>query len=85
MKITGSTKADHYNRIPSQSELTFTSDAAYAHITTNNTIEGTEWRALPDLDSDVPLKPGATKQALLDAMQGHILAEGQLMGKYQRR
>ena len=37
------------------------------------------------LDSDPPLKPGATKQDLLNAMKGHILAHGQLMGKYQRR
>ncbi len=30
--------------------------------------------------------PGSTRKAdLLKAMQGHILAEGQLMGKYRRR
>lgn len=36
------------------------------------------------LDILLALKPGATKRELLQAMQGHILAEGQLMGKYQR-
>lgn len=36
------------------------------------------------LDSVLELKPGATKNELLGAMQGHILAEGQLMGKYKR-
>jgi len=30
------------------------------------------------------LKPGLTKKELLQAMEGHILAEGQLMGTYQR-
>jgi Raf kinase inhibitor-like YbhB/YbcL family protein len=30
------------------------------------------------------LAPGATKAQLEDAMKGHILAEGQLMGTYQR-
>jgi phosphatidylethanolamine-binding protein (PEBP) family uncharacterized protein len=25
-----------------------------------------------------------TKEQLLDAMKGHIVAEGQLMGRYQR-
>ncbi|MDR3627243.1 MAG: YbhB/YbcL family Raf kinase inhibitor-like protein, partial [Ignavibacteriaceae bacterium] len=30
------------------------------------------------------LETGATKQQLLDAMKGHILAEAQLTGKYQR-
>jgi Raf kinase inhibitor-like YbhB/YbcL family protein len=37
------------------------------------------------LDLQPDLKPGATKARLLDAMKGHILAEGQLMGTYQRR
>lgn len=36
------------------------------------------------LDQMLGLKPGATKKELLKAMKGHVLAEGQLMGKYQR-
>jgi Raf kinase inhibitor-like YbhB/YbcL family protein len=36
------------------------------------------------LDVAVDLPPGASKAELLDAMKGHILAEGQLMGKYKR-
>jgi len=36
------------------------------------------------LDSLLSLKPGATKNALLKAMEGHVLAQGQLMGTYQR-
>jgi phosphoserine aminotransferase len=42
------TKADSYARIPAQSELKLTPGAAYVHITSNNTIEGTEWKTLPD-------------------------------------
>jgi len=57
--VTGSTKADHYNRIPTERELTLTSGAAYVHITTNNTIEGTEWRTPPDV-GDVPLVADAS-------------------------
>ncbi|RMF84930.1 MAG: YbhB/YbcL family Raf kinase inhibitor-like protein [Nitrospinota bacterium] len=37
------------------------------------------------LDTVLQLKPGATKKKLLRAMQGHILAQGELMGTYQRR
>ncbi len=37
------------------------------------------------LDRELPLEPGATKQNLLNAMKGHILAEGQLMGRYGRK
>jgi Raf kinase inhibitor-like YbhB/YbcL family protein len=36
------------------------------------------------LDSQVTLKPGATKDDLLKAMEGHILATGQLVGTYQK-
>jgi phosphoserine aminotransferase len=47
--IAGSTKTDNYTRIPTQQELKLTPGSAYVHITTNNTIEGTEWKALPDV------------------------------------
>ena len=36
------------------------------------------------LDTALDLDSGITKAQLVEAMQGHILAEGQLMGKYQR-
>jgi phosphoserine aminotransferase len=57
--VTGSTKADNYSRIPAQSELQFTPGAAYVHMTSNNTIEGTEWKSLPDV-GDVPLVSDAS-------------------------
>lgn len=37
------------------------------------------------LDTMLDLKPGATKSDVLNAMEGHVLAQGQLMGTYQRR
>lgn len=37
------------------------------------------------LDKMLDLKPGVTKEQLLKAMAGHILAEAQLMGKYKRQ
>ncbi len=36
------------------------------------------------LDRFLDLQPGATKDQVTAAMQGHILAEGELMGRYQR-
>jgi Raf kinase inhibitor-like YbhB/YbcL family protein len=36
------------------------------------------------LDKLPDLAPGATKEQLVAAMKGHILAEGQLMGRYGR-
>ena len=37
------------------------------------------------LDKMLELKPGATKKDVEAAMKGHILAEGQVMGTYQRK
>ena len=36
------------------------------------------------LDSRLPLETGSTKAQLLQAVEGHILDQGQLMGRYQR-
>ena len=37
------------------------------------------------LDTLLALAPGATKAEVEKAMQGHLLAQGQLMGKYKRQ
>ncbi len=36
------------------------------------------------LDTSLGLKPGATKEEVLDAIKGHIIAEGELIGTYER-
>ena len=36
------------------------------------------------LDVELPLKPGATKGEVESAMQGHIVAQGEIMGRYKR-
>ena len=51
---TGSTAADGYSRIPTDAECELTPGAAYVHMTSNNTIEGTEWHRLPAV-GEVPL------------------------------
>ena len=59
VNIAATTKADGYARIPRQEELKLTRGAAYVHITTNNTIEGTEWKTLPDV-GNAPLVADAS-------------------------
>jgi phosphoserine aminotransferase len=54
VNIAATTKSESYARIPRQDELKLTPNAAYVHMTSNNTIEGTEYKALPDV-GDVPL------------------------------
>lgn len=56
---TGSTAADNFSRIPADAECHFTPGAAYVHMTSNNTIEGTQWHRLPRT-GDVPLVSDAS-------------------------
>jgi Raf kinase inhibitor-like YbhB/YbcL family protein len=37
------------------------------------------------LDEELGLKPGATKDDVQNAMKGHILSEGELIGTYKRK
>jgi len=54
VKIAGSTEGEKFTRVPKQSELTLDGTAAYVHMTSNNTIYGTEWKWLPETGT-VPL------------------------------
>jgi Raf kinase inhibitor-like YbhB/YbcL family protein len=36
------------------------------------------------LDAPLSAEPGLEKKALLEKMEGHVLAEGELMGTYER-
>ena len=51
VEVVASSEAENYNHIPKHFEVP--ADAKYLHITTNNTIFGTEWHTLPD--THVPL------------------------------
>jgi len=54
-RIAGSTEKDKkFTRVPKQSELELDPNAAYAHLTSNNTIFGTQWHEFPDTGS-VPI------------------------------
>ena len=53
-KVAGSSEDTNFNRIPKQSELTLDPDAVYVHITSNNTIAGTQWATFPDT-GNVPI------------------------------
>ncbi len=52
VEIAGSAKETNYTSIPE--ELSVSPTAAYLHITTNETIAGTQWHAIP-YDCGVPL------------------------------
>src|SRR5687767_66954 len=47
--VAASTEDGNFKRIPAQSDLKLTAGSAYVHMTTNNTIHGTQWHQLPDV------------------------------------
>ncbi|MEC1180130.1 3-phosphoserine/phosphohydroxythreonine transaminase [Metasolibacillus meyeri] len=63
--VAASTKDHHYKHIPAIDELNLNDAAAYVHITTNNTIYGTQWKEFPattapliaDMSSDILSTP----------------------------
>jgi phosphoserine aminotransferase len=52
--VAATTDSEQFRRVPTSSELTLTPGAAYVHITSNNTIFGTQFHDVPDV-GDVPL------------------------------
>jgi phosphoserine aminotransferase len=46
--VAASTEAGGFKRVPGQGEIKLTPNAAYVHMTSNNTIFGTEWHHLPE-------------------------------------
>ncbi|MEZ5316409.1 MAG: 3-phosphoserine/phosphohydroxythreonine transaminase [Vicinamibacterales bacterium] len=52
--VAATTAGESFKRVPRQDELELTSDAAYVHMTSNNTIFGTEFHDVPRV-GDVPL------------------------------
>ena len=61
-----STKEHNHNTIPKIEDLKYNDDDAYVHLTSNNTIYGTQWKDFPntanvplivDMSSDIMSKP----------------------------
>ena len=52
-----------FTRVPSQHEIHLNPSAAYVHITSNETIEGVEWKTEPDV-GDVPLVSDSSSNIL---------------------
>lgn len=59
VNVAASTEGEHFRRVPIQAELHLDPEAAYVHITTNETIHGVEWKYDPDT-GNVPLVADAS-------------------------
>jgi phosphoserine aminotransferase len=76
-QIAASTKDEQYRRVPALDEIRLSPNAAYVHITSNETIQGTQWHKWPntgdrplvaDMSSDILSRPlEARKFALIYA------------------
>jgi phosphoserine aminotransferase len=53
--IAATGEATNFDRIPQASEIHYSAKPAYVHLTTNNTIYGTQWRTEPAVPAGVPL------------------------------
>lgn len=54
VNVAATTESENFKRVPRQDEITLTPNAAYVHMTTNNTLFGTEWAQEPHVGT-VPL------------------------------
>ena len=61
--VAATTADGGFTRVPGQDELALNSKAAYVHFTTNETIEGVEWKKEPEVGS-VPLIADASSDIL---------------------
>src|SRR6267154_3136726 len=72
--VAASTEPDKFTRVPRQNEIKLSADPSYVHMCTNNTIEGTQWRTMPetgnallvaDMSSDIASRPIEVKKFAL--------------------
>lgn len=54
VNVAGTTKELNYTRITAPAEIKLSQNSAYVHLTSNNTIYGTQWKDFPDF-GDVPV------------------------------
>jgi phosphoserine aminotransferase len=78
IKVIASSKPTKFDHVPEITPQMIEADAAYLHITTNNTVYGTRWNRFPQIGS-VPLVGDATSEILsrvMDYTQFGILYAG---------
>jgi len=72
--VAASTEPEKFTRVPRQNEIKLSADPSYVHMCTNNTIEGTQWRTMPetgnallvaDMSSDIASRPIDVKKFAL--------------------
>jgi phosphoserine aminotransferase len=78
--IAASTELEKFARLPRRDEMKFSPDASYVHLCTNNTIEGTQWTALPETGPETG--PGTGNVPLVADMSSDIASRPIHVKKY---
>jgi phosphoserine aminotransferase len=70
-RIAATSEPEKFTSVPRANEIDLASDASYVYMCSNNTIEGTQWRAMPrtgdvplvaDMSSDILSRPVNVRQ-----------------------
>ena len=83
VNVAASTKNENYSRLPRPSELRLTPGAAYVHVTSNNTIEGTQYKTLPETGtcrSSTTHRPTCSAARSTSAARPHLAGAQKNMG-----
>lgn len=78
VNIAASTKGTNFDRVPEGSEIKLSANPAFVHITSNNTIYGTQWAKFPELKG-VPVVADMSSDILsrpIDASQFSLIYAG---------
>lgn len=81
VRIAATTENEQFKRLPRQDEFQLDPKAAYVHLTSNNTIYGTQWPTEPEV-GDVPLICDASSDILSRPLD--ISKYGMLYGGAQK-
>lgn len=76
VNVAASSEASKFTMIPPRDTWKLSKDAAYVHICTNETIDGTEYHFVPDVSADTNNAP------LVADMSSHILSRSVDVSKY---
>ena len=72
-RVAASTSADSYSRVPTVDEIALSESPAYVHITSNETIQGVQWQAWPEV-GDRPLVADMSSDILSRPLDAHKFA-----------
>jgi phosphoserine aminotransferase len=79
--VAASSAASRHDRIPADAEVSYSAAPAYVHMTSNNTIYGTQWHRVPEVPAGAPLISDASSDIFCRPLDfsrfGAVYAGGQ--------